>query len=452
MRDKSGGKAKHVGKPDKNGHRGAVSVGGSRISNSPSGSVGPAGPPGAEGKKATRRAAMAGGGVATLLSLAHLTGDALNSMLSALLPTLQERFGLSATTLALLVATIWFSSALTQPLFGALSDRVGRRVVGSLGVILNTMLLSLVGVVPTLWLLFGVLLVGGFGSAALHPVGTSVARMAGGRNKGLAIGFFSAGGMIGFAVGPVVILYVVSTFGVGATPWLMIPGIVLGVLMWFFLPDEEDHGDGSEDDPLAHGHRKIFDAGLIVGPVGVLALAGIFANLSLVTFHSAVPLWLVSERGFAADAPIIGWTLGAFSLAAGLGGILSGFLSGRLDRRILVSGTMLAAVAPLLATFYFDVGTAPFFLAAALGGGLMYANLPHVILAAQDLAPHAMGAASGMLMGFTSGMAGLLYIGIGKLQEVVGLAPAMALSYLGLIPAALLALYVLGRHRESMEE
>ncbi len=49
-------------------------------------------------------------------------------------------------------------------------------------------------------------------------------------------------------------------------------------------------------------------------------------------------------------------------------------------------------------------------------------------------------------------MAGLLYIGIGKLQEVVGLAPAMALSYLGLIPAALLALYVLGRHRGSMEE
>ena len=167
MREKRGGKAEHVGKPDENGHRKTSFVGGSRIS------VPRRGDPGPPAGGVTRRATLAGGGVAALLSLAHLTGDALNSMLSALLPTLQERFGLSATTLALLVATIWFSSALTQPLFGALSDRVREEGgVGSLGVILNTVLLSLVGVVPAVWLLFGVLLVGGFGSAALHPVGT----------------------------------------------------------------------------------------------------------------------------------------------------------------------------------------------------------------------------------------------------------------------------------------
>lgn len=442
---KSGMGAERVGVPGENGHRRASFVGGRRILASPRGGSGlPA-------KRFSRRATLAGGGVAALLTLAHLTGDALNSMLSALLPTLQERFGLSATTLALLVATIWFSSALTQPLFGALSDRVGRRVVGSVGVILNTALLSLVGVVPTVWLLFAVLLVGGFGSAALHPVGISVARMAGGRNKGLAIGLFSAGGMIGFAVGPVVILYVVATFGVGATPWLMLPGLTLGVLMWFLLPDEEHHGgENAEDDPLAHGHRKIFDAGLVLGPVGLLALSGVLASLSLVTFHSAVPLWLVAEGGVAADSPLIGWTLGVFSLAAGLGGILSGSLSGRVDRRVLVAGTMLAAVAPLLATFFFDIGTVPFFLAAALAGGLMYASLPHMILAAQDLAPHAMGAASGMLMGFTSGLAGLLYVGIGRLQEIVGLAPAMGLSYLGMVPAAILALYVLSKYRAAL--
>jgi FSR family fosmidomycin resistance protein-like MFS transporter len=256
--------------------------------------------------------------VAALLALAHFAGDALNSMLSALLPTLQQRFGLSATVLALLVATIWFSSSMTQPLFGALSDRVGRRVVGSLGVILNTALLSLVGVVPTVWLLFGVLLVGGFGSAALHPVGTSVARLAGGRNKGLAIGLFSAGGMIGFAVGPVVILYVISAFGIGATPWLMVPGVALGVLMWFVVPDEEYASGGYDvEHVLEHGHRKIFDARLFAGPVGLLALSGAFASLSLVTFTSAVPLWLVEGRGVAPDSPLIGWTLGAFSLAAG---------------------------------------------------------------------------------------------------------------------------------------
>ncbi len=381
-------------------------------------------------------------------------------MLSALLPVLQARFGLTESALALLVATLWFSSSLTQPLFGALSDRVGRKVAGSLGVIVNSVLLSLVGVVPTVWLLFGVVIVGGFGSAALHPVGTSVARLAGGKNKGLALGLFSAGGMVGFAVGPVVILYVVSTFGVGAAPWLMVPGVILGVLIWFLVPDEQrlSGGPGAEareadplgksldDDPLEHGHRKLFDARLFVGPVGLLTIAGILGSLSLVTFMGAVPLWLVAERGVSPDAPLIGWTLGAFSLSAGVSGVVSGALGARVDRRVLVSGSMLLSAGPLLTMFLFEAGSPTFFVAAALAGALVYASVPHMILSAQDLAPHAMGAASGMLMGFTSGVAGMLYVGVGWLQETVRIAPAMALGYILAVPAALLAFYVLTRY------
>lgn len=397
------------------------------------------------------RALLGGGGLTALLALAHLSGDALNSMLSALLPTLQERFGLTETVLALLVAASWLGSSLTQPLFGALADRVGRRIVGSVGVIVNTALLSLVGVVPTVWLLFGVLLVGGFGSAALHPVGTSVARAAGGKNKGLAIGLFSAGGMIGYAIGPVVILYMVSTLGVGATPWLMVPGVLLGVLMWFLVPDEERlPGEPSGEDPLEHGHRKLFDARLFFGPVGLLAVSGIMGSLSLVTFTGAVPLWLVADRGVDPDAPLIGWTLAAFSLTAGISGVVSGALGTHIDRRALVSGSMLLAVAPLLAMFFFEPGSLAFFVAVALAGGLVYASLPHMILSAQDLAPHAMGAASGMLMGFTSGVAGLLYVGVGWLQVAIGFAPAMASSYLLMVPTALLALYVLTKNRASL--
>lgn len=401
------------------------------------------------GVKGGGQALVSGGTVAALLTLAHFFGDSLNSMLSALLPTLQARFDLTGTTLALLVATMWFSSSMMQPVFGALADRVSRRAVASLGVIANAAFLSLIGVVPTVWLLFGILLAGGFGSAALHPVGTSVARMSGGRNKGLAIGLFSAGGMIGFAVGPVVILYVISTFGFGATPWLMVPGVILGALLWFLLPKDEQ---SSGETPSKHDHRKIFDSRLLFGPVGLLTVSGILASLSLVNFHSAVPLWLVENRGLAADSPVIGWTLGAFSLAAGVSGVISGALAGRVSRRLLVPGSMLLAVAPLLGVFFLETGSVAFYAAAALGGALMYANLPHMILSAQDLAPQAMGVASGMLMGFTSGVAGVLYVGVGWLQEAVGLAPAMAVSYLAMVPAAILALYVLRRHREALVE
>jgi FSR family fosmidomycin resistance protein-like MFS transporter len=47
------------------------------------------------------------------------------------------------------------------------------------------------------------LVIGGLGSAALHPIGTTTN----------ASGLFTAGGMVGFALGPVVILHVVSAYG-----------------------------------------------------------------------------------------------------------------------------------------------------------------------------------------------------------------------------------------------
>ena len=50
-------------------------------------------------------------------------------------------------------------------------------------------------------------------------------------------------------------------------------------------------------------------------------------------------------------------------------------------------------------------------------------------------------------MGFTAGVAGLLYMGVGRLPEVRGLDAAMALSYAALIPAAALAWYALRAER-----
>ena len=48
-------------------------------------------------------------------------------------------------------------------------------------------------------------------------------------------------------------------------------------------------------------------------------------------------------------------------------------------------------------------------------------------------------------MGFAASGAGLLYIGVGWLQESMSLAAAMQLGFLAVIPAALLASWLLPR-------
>ncbi len=390
-----------------------------------------------------KHAVLSGGYLTALLTIAHLSMDTLTSMPMALLPVLQSRFGLTESAIALLVATLSFSASVTQPLFGALSDRFGRRSVAALGLILNAVLLSLVGIVPTIALMFVLFFMGGLGSGALHPAGASLVRAGTEHNKGLAVSLFSTGGTLGYALGPVIILYLISNQGLEAMPWLMIPGVLLGLLVYRLAPTHK---------PLPREERpRLFDIRIIWGPVGLLSVVGILSGLAFVTFNSAVPLWLVAKHQIAPDDPLIGWTLGAFSLAAALGGLGAATLSNRIDQRLLVSGTLLLAPIPMFWMFSVEPGSLPFYIAIILTGALVHANLPLLVVSAQNLAPNAMATASGMLMGFSTGIAGLLYIGIGRLQEMIGLVPATYLSYLAVIPAALLAFFVLSKFRSTSD-
>jgi MFS transporter, FSR family, fosmidomycin resistance protein len=228
-------------------------------------------------------------GLAVFLAAVHTVNDAITAILGAL-PTLQERFQAGPMLVAVIVATYWVASSVTQPIFGALAEELGLRLVGMLGVLFAALFLSLIGVASELVLVFALLVIGGMGSAALHPVGTTIAGGPGVPNRTLGVGFFTAGGMIGFAVGPVLILYLVSRYGTGATPWLMLPGLVLGVLVYLLLPDWAPH--------RRRAVRALVDPRLLRGPVGQLAVAGSLSSITFLTFTSAVPVWLVRDQGW----------------------------------------------------------------------------------------------------------------------------------------------------------
>ena len=277
---------------------------------------------------------LQGSGLVLLFAFTHTVSDAITNMLSALLPTLQNRFGLSETALALLVATLSFSALVTQPFFGALADRLGNRRIAALGVMFNAILFSLIGIIPNIQLLFGLILIGGLASAALHPAMASMARQVGGKKPEVAVGLFSAGGTLGIAIGPIIIMLLLANLGLSFTPWLMIPGIFFGVIM-FMLPSEETQS-------ITRDTNKLFDFGLLAGPVGLLALTGILSNVAFVTFMSGMPLWLVRVHHLASNSTLIGWTLSAFSLAAAFGGIMGGLVSNKLGAKRLcqyVAGT-----------------------------------------------------------------------------------------------------------------
>ena len=383
---------------------------------------------------------LGGTTLAVFMTLVHTVNDAITAILGAMLPTLQVRFDAGPTTLAVMVGVFWIASSVTQPVFGALGEDIGLRVIGCVGVLMASTFLSLIGVASELWLVFVLLVIGGLGSAALHPVGTTIASTQA-SNATLGVGLFTAGGMVGFALGPVLILYLVSTYGSDATVWLAVPGLILGAGVGLLLPQWEPHPRR----PL----RRLFDLRLARGPVGLLAVAGMFSALAFVTFTGSIPIWLVQENGYSPDAPIIGWTLSAFAFAGGLGSILGGFLAPRLGPVLTIVGSLLLTLGPLLAVIASEPGTALYFAAIALAGTLIFVPVPALIIIAQEFVPGAPATASGMVLGLGSALAGIAYIVLGRVQEAVGLTTGILIGFSMVVPSALIALVVPLRGRDE---
>ena len=366
-----------------------------------------------------------------LVATAHFANDTVTSMVPALLPSVAVRFRLDAADLALLASVFAISTSLPQPLFGLLADRVGRRWVSALGLGVSAILIAGVGTASSVTWIWLALLVGGLGSSALHPAGLGLARVSSTASPGLAVAVFSSVGMAGGAVGPVLAIGVASVWGVERLAWTAVPVVLVALLL---------AGSGRRAAPPASPPAPMnVGRQLLKGPVVGLVVVALCTNLVMLTFTSAVPVWLVVERGFADTSSVIGLTLATFSFAAAAGGVLGGALARRVGPARLIVGSLATSVIALQGMLLAVPASTPYFLAVAGAGALLGIHSPLLIAKAQELTPGAESAVAGVLLGATSGAAGVIYAGLGALQSVFGIGPMLAAVSLLVLPAAHLA-------------
>jgi MFS transporter, FSR family, fosmidomycin resistance protein len=366
-----------------------------------------------------------------LVATAHFANDAVTSMFPALLPSLATRFRLEAAELALLVSVFAVSTSLPQPLFGLFADRLGRNRVGAGGLVVSAALMASLSLVTSVHWLWPALLLGGLGSSALHPAGIGLARVTASANPGLAVAVFSSAGMAGGAIGPLVAIGVASAWGFEQLAWVAVPVLLVAVILARFRPGAS----------VAAPQRSTIrlGLGLVKGPVAWLVLVALLANLVALTFTSAVPVWLVTERGLSETSSVIALTLAVFSMAAAVGGILGGVLARRLPTNRIVVGSLALSALALESVLLAAPGSSLYVVAVAAAGALLGMHSPLLIARAQELSPGAESAMAGILLGATSGAAGLIYAGFGAVQSLLGVGGTLTAVSLLVLPAAHLA-------------
>jgi FSR family fosmidomycin resistance protein-like MFS transporter len=364
------------------------------------------------------------------LTLAHLINDIYAPVLMALQPLLITTLGYSYSQAALLPVVHSLISSLLQPVIGSLADKRGFRVSMAVSVLLSGCGIAFLGLLSNHYtIMLCSVAIAAVGVATFHPGALcKVAAIAVSSNRGRLTSFFIVGGNLGQALGPILGGIVITSGGLSAVTWLLIPA-GLGALILTVRPIPDTC-------PVAT-HQGQAGGEENWTPV-ILLFAGSMLR-SWVTFGAMtfLPTYLVL-RGY----PLIEATffMSAMLLAGVVGQLTGGYLSDRLGRKTIAVATTLcsipAFVAILMTQGALQIATMLCF------GFFLWASFSVTIAMAHELIPNRIGLISGLFMGIAMGAGGLGVSVSGAIADHFGLTAALSVFPALILAAALLFLAV----------
>lgn len=169
-------------------------------------------------------------GVLGVLTLSHIVNDFYQGAVPAILPFLVLNAGYSygQATGIMMAATV--VSSVAQPAFGVLADRHELRWLVPISLFVAGLGIGLAGLSDSYWMTWAAVALSGLGVAAYHPAAARAARAAAGTSA-QGMSWFAVGGNIGLALGPVVATPILLVYGLGGTPILAIPAVLLAAAM-----------------------------------------------------------------------------------------------------------------------------------------------------------------------------------------------------------------------------
>jgi FSR family fosmidomycin resistance protein-like MFS transporter len=363
------------------------------------------------------------------LSLVHFIGDFYTSFVNPLLPVFVERFSLTLTQVGLIAGVSRLLAFVVQPSVGYLADRYQTRLFVLGGPLLAIIFIPLIGIVPSFLGLLIFVAVGSVGSSMFHPTAAGMVSTFAGSHLGLSMSIFNMGGTLAFGVGPLFITWVVACYGLSASPFTMIFGLVVMVVLFRILPLPQEEGlkslgfFGSLQDVLGAVWKSI-------ALIWIVMVLRTFVSQSFLTF---IPV-LYAREGYSLVS--IGTMISLFTVAGAASGLIAGYLSDRIGYKPVFYFSF-ALTTPGLYLLLFLPG-AWVYLGAILAGFFALATLPMAVAMGQELAPRGKSMVSSLMMGLAFGTGGMLTPLTGKLADILSI--RTVLSVMAVIPVLAITL------------
>ena len=354
------------------------------------------------------------------VAMSHFMVDVFN----ASRPVLLTYLGLTETQIALYSAIYVWVSALTQPFFGWLSDRVGPRWLAAGGVLWMTVFYSGAIYIPgTLGLVS--LIIAALGSSSFHPVGTVQATLQG-RNRlqgkeTTAASFFFMAGQTGHFIGPVITGLILFKWGLPAMFILPVVSIPVGFTLLYQLRHNHPHPKAMDDDGKIR----------IQATWGFIILLAMVATLQSWTQANMINFFPKYLKDLGLTAVTYGNIAGLFMGGSALGNLIGGYFGDRLPKRKVAATALFLASIPIF--IMSKIGWSPWlYLLIPLAGACTGSVHSIMVVLAQRIISGGMALASGLILGFIFSAGSLGMLLTGPLAEKYGF-PTVLLMTTGLV-------------------
>jgi len=342
------------------------------------------------------------------------------------MPLLVQSLHLSYFQVGTTVLAFTFSSAIIQPVFGVLSDRYSMPWLMPVGLFLSGFGLALTGMVHSYELLLLAVLLSGIGVAGYHPEGSKLAHFVSEDSKaGSSMAIFSVGGNIGFGLGPMLAMVLLSFNGLSSIQSVMIPGVLSALIFIFLLPKFKR----ILAENLPKQKKGIVQTASSNGRIGSIILLMLYVTIRS-WIHSGlvffIPFYFSEFKGIAEPEYLVS----TFLIAGAVGTVLGGSYADRFGGRNGLLTSMVICLFTVYPFLHFN-GTWIPVLAFVVGASLI-STFSVTVVFGQRLLPHNIGLVSGLVLGFAVGMGSIGVTLLGVIADRFGL--PLTMNLISLLP------------------
>jgi FSR family fosmidomycin resistance protein-like MFS transporter len=349
------------------------------------------------------------------ISAVHFVHDCYTAFLAPALPLIIEKLGISYGMTGLL-AVIQRIPSLFNPLIGIIAERPVMRYMVIFSPASTALFMSLIGVAPGYVFLAVLLFFSGISSTLWHIPTPVMVKQLSGKRTGKGMSYYMVGGELARTAGPLIILGVISLWGLEGT-WKMMPfGFAASLILYLnfrnanFLPatSSRHHLEGS--------YWKIFlrfSAAFALTGGYTFFQAGMKASL---TYY--LPTFLTASGNTLLYSDL---ALTVIQLSGAVGALFAGTISDKLGRNRTLF--IISLVTPLLTLLFLQLEGFWIFPVLLPLGFFLFAPTSVMLATVQDLDTDKKAFVNSIFMTLNFFVSVMVYPVVGSIVDRIGFLP-----------------------------